>query len=197
MRRTLYGSVASLLVLSADVSSAGELLPYESSGWRYRQVPWGDPLIGTFYSASFDDSGWNVGQAAFGNFGELNAPPPFCLAAYSIHSQWDVNTDVLLRRYFNASAASPVTIYLSIDNDAEIYVNGIHVYAVTHAGCPLVDDFSFTVPYEALDMNGSNLLAIHAHDSGWFSFVDVRIEGEFPPVSVRRLTWGSVKARYR
>jgi len=91
----------------------------------------------------------------------------------------------------------PVTVYLSIDNDAVVYVNGTVVLAVEHGGCPFPDDFSVVVPASLLNPSGSNLLAIQAHDRNLFSFVDVRIDGEFPPVSVEASTWGGIKALYR
>ena len=189
--------VGSALIPAADTSRAVELLPYQAPGWKYHQVPWGDPLAATFYSTSFDDSGWSIGQAGFGNFGEVNEPEPSCTAVYTVHTQWDSETDILLRRYFTASSALPVTIYLSIDNDATVYVNGTVVLTVEHAGCPFPDDFSVVVPTSALMPSGFNLLAIKAHDRNLFSFVDARIDGEFPPLGVKASTWGAIKALYR
>jgi hypothetical protein len=185
------------LFLAASVTAAGDLVSYQASGWRYQQVDPSDPLIATFYATSFDDSGWSTAQGAFGNFGELDAPPPFCEAVYTVHTQWDLSTDVLLRRYFVASPTLPVTIYLSIDNDATIYVNGIQLLDVVHEHCPLPDDFQVTVPQAYLAPSGSNLLAIRAHDRGFFSFVDARVEGEQPPLAINVSTWGAIKALYR
>jgi len=68
-------------------ASAADLVTYQAPGWRYLQVPWGDPLAATFYTMSFDDSGWSIGQAGFGNFGEINEPEPFCTAVYTVHTQ--------------------------------------------------------------------------------------------------------------
>jgi len=185
------------LALIANSAVAADLLTYEAPGWKYKQVQWNDPLSETFYAISFDDADWGISQAAFGNFGELNAPPPFCAAVYTVHTQWDLSTDLLLRRYFLAGMTDPVRIYLSIDNDATVYVNGVEVFTTTHEGCPLPDDFVIGVPIALLSPTGVNLLAVRASDRGWFCFVDVQITGDYPPVAVEGSTWGAVKALYR
>lgn len=188
---------ALFLALNASAVFSADLLTYQAPGWKYKQVGWADPLIGTFYTTSFDDTTWSSAQAGFGNFGELNVLPSFCSAAYTIHTQWDVLTDLLLRRYFLAGTTDPVRLYLSIDNDATVYVNGIQVFSTAHEGCPLPDDFLIGIPPAILSQTGVNLLAIDAHDRGGFSFVDARMTGDFPPVAVEPVTWGAVKTLYR
>jgi hypothetical protein len=90
-------AITMLLLLNANAASSADLLSYQAPGWKYKQVAWNDPLASTFYTTAFDDGNWSLSRAAFGNFGELNAPPPFCSGAYTIHTQWDVATDLLLR----------------------------------------------------------------------------------------------------
>ena len=196
MNSLRFAFVGAVLTLSVATSNAGELVPYQAPGWKYLQVPWADPATATFYSASFDDSGWSEARGAFGEFAELSAPGT-CSAAYTLHTQWDINTDLLLRRYVPSSSSSPLTIHLSIDNDATVYFNGVEVLATVHEYCPFPDDFSVVVPTSLLSPSGSNLLAIRAHDRGGFSFIDLRVEGEYPPVGVEAATWGRVKALFR
>ena len=188
--------VVSFLVFNVTSAFAADLLTYQADGWKYKQVASSDPLIATFYTTSFDDGSWPVSRAAFGNFGELNVLPTFCSAANTLYTQWDVSTDLLLRRYFPAGTSDPVRLFLSIDNDATVYVNGVQVLHVEHGGCPLPDDFVVGLN-SILSPTGVNLLAIYAHDRGGFSFVDARITGDFPPLAVEETTWGSVKTMYR
>jgi hypothetical protein len=96
-----------------------------------------------------------------------------------------------------AGTTDPVRIYLSVDNDAIVYVNGVEIFSAAHQGCPLPDDFLIGVPTALLSPTGVNLLAIYAHDRGVFSFADARITGDFPPVAVDGATWGAVKELYR
>jgi hypothetical protein len=65
------------------------------TGWKYQQVNHG--ADDGFQSASFDDSTWATGQAAFGSVN-----PPSCTFndPSLVHTNWDLNTDMLIRRHF-------------------------------------------------------------------------------------------------
>jgi hypothetical protein len=158
------------LALLVGTAKALDLVPYQASGWKYLQVQHNDPLNQTFMGA-FDDSGWNIGQGAFGSeeIGE-------CSLGGTLHTPWSSNTNMLLRRTFTADITQPITVYIGIDNDATVYVNGAPVLTVGHNGCPQLDNFSALVPPVFLQPN-ENVLAVRAVDNGDVSYVDVRLEG--------------------
>jgi hypothetical protein len=180
------GAVALLSLLPATTRAA-DLVPYQATDWRYMQVANGDPLETVFMNPLFDDSGWSVGQAAFGNGG--------CYLDATVHTPWEPVTDMLLRRAFTADPLMAVTIHFAIDNDAVVWVNGTQVGSVAHDGCPNLDDYSLVVPPGVI-VPGPNVLAFRAVDRGLVAYVDVRVEGELPVPAVPA-SWGSLKAIYR
>ncbi|MEX1308799.1 MAG: hypothetical protein AB1Z65_00095 [Candidatus Sulfomarinibacteraceae bacterium] len=167
---TLCGVV--ILVLLVGSPAWGEdLVPYQASGWRFMQVPREDPLSYEFWQLDFDDSAWPIGQGAFGN------GHPLCALSSTVHTHWDADTEMLLRRQFTADPYHPVTVHFAIDNDAEIYVNEVLIASVIHEFCPELDEFNVIVPGSVI-VFGENTLAVRAIDRGGVSFVDVRVEGE-------------------
>ncbi len=170
---------------------ADNLVPYEAGEWRYRQVPVDDPLGTVFFAPDFDDSAFLTGQAAFGTM-------PTCPLSPTVHTTWDPASEMLCRRWFVADPDAPVTVYLAVDNDARVYVNGVLVLDAVHEQCPALDDWSALVP-PGVVTSGPNLLAVRAIDRGGECFADLRLVGE-PPASaaipggaVEPSTWGQVK----
>ncbi|MBZ0270331.1 hypothetical protein K8I85_19435 [bacterium] len=184
----MVGAIASC-VLGGTPSSAFDIVPYESQGWRYLQVFPGDPLGDAFMAPGFDDSSWGIGQAAFGNLAQS------CPLNSTVHTPWGGNLGLLLRRSFAASSNSPVTVYYAIDNVADIWVNGVLVSSASHSGCASLDDYSVGVPANVLN-EGANLLAVRAIDTGYVSYFDARVEGT-APLAVDGTSWSAVKALYR
>ena len=169
---------------------AGDLVAYGVDGWKYMQVSWSDPLHSQFYLSEFDDSAWAVGQGGFGSgVGDFTCP-----IQASTNTSWSLNTDMLLRRHFVADPARPVTVYVAIDNDVTVYVNGILVGEAATSQCAYADKYSVSVP-QGLVVQGSNVLAVVAHDTGVEAYVDVRLEGSFP-VATQGVTWGSIKGLF-
>jgi hypothetical protein len=143
-----------------------------------------------FFATSFDDSGWPSGQGAFGTTSTI------CSIQGTVNTEWDPDTDMLLRSTFDADPLLPVTAYWAIDNDAMIHVNGTLVASVTHEGCAALDEFSVVIP-EAILMETDNVLAVWAHDRGAVAYFDLRLEGTLPPTAVEGRSFGRVKALYR
>ncbi len=170
--RLITAFVLGLLVCSGLPARAADVVAYGSSGWRYRQVPRNDPLAGSFHAAGFDDSNWATGVAAFGQ-GTTGCP-----LDPTIHTAWAPNTEVLLRRVFRVDPSdpeAPVTLYLAIDNDAQVWVNGVLVMSATHSECPALDEFKAQVP-DGIITAGDNVLAVRAIDNGVASFIDLRVD---------------------
>ncbi len=187
-RRLLLASAA-LVLVSVGTSRAADLVPYQATGWSYHQVSPGDPLESQFQDPNFDDSGWAVGQAAFGGSGYG------CPLEATLHTGWATNTHMLLRRTVFADPLAPVVLHLAIDNDANVWFNGTQVLSVTHEGCASLDSYNVTVPSSLVNA-GMNVVAIQAIDRGVVAFFDMRIEGD-APVPTRGRSWGAVKTIYR
>lgn len=179
------GAISSI---SARGAFAGDLVPYQSVGWRYQSVTPGDPLEALFYATGFDDSAWPLGQGAFGSKNGCPLEP-------SINTTWNPNTNMLLRRTFIADPLVPVVLHFAVDNDANVWVNNTLVAAVVHEYCAGLDDFSAVVP-AAVVVLGVNVVAIQAIDRGGVSYFDMRIEGDAPVPTLAR-SWGALKTIYR
>ena len=186
--------LTALVVVAGSSAQAGELVGYQADGWSYAVVAWSDPLRDLFFAPDFDDSAWSIGTAAFGNIGG-----PACPVSSTVATDWPANTDLLLRRTFEADPDSPVTIFWGIDNDSVVYVNGQIVGSANHGGCAVLDAYSAEVPIGLLDhQTGRNVIAVLAHDYGAVTFCDLRIDGQaLPPTALGTDSWGAVKARYR
>src|SRR5215472_16005341 len=70
------------------------IIPYQSTGWKYEEVAQGDNP--GFQNPSYDDSSWASGQAGFGT---TDGVCPWNNTS-SVHTNWDPNTDILLRKHF-------------------------------------------------------------------------------------------------
>jgi hypothetical protein len=184
-------SLAVAIALLASVAHGDELLSYQASGWKYLEVPWDDPIGQEFYEPTFVDTAFSLGTGAFGTLGSTHCP-----ILVTVQTNWNINTDLLLLRDFSALASEPCTLFWSVDNDAIVYINGTTVADVTHSGCAELDDFTIVAPPTAL-VDGTNTLAVRAHDYGSVTYFDMRIHGTVAPVSVEGGSWGRIKAMYR
>jgi Putative Ig domain len=145
------------------------ILPYQGTGYRYLQVPSGQEPPG-WQGTSFDDSNWATGDAAFGSGGGCPLQP-------TDKTHWEGNTDMLLRKPISLPVGtSGVTVGVAVDNDVEVYWNGMLVGSASHENCPAYNDFAFPVP-DRLLVSGSNLLAVRGIDRGDQTFLDVTVTG--------------------
>ncbi|WP_433172930.1 hypothetical protein [Actinoallomurus sp. CA-150999] len=140
-------------------------LDYNSTGWKYRQVP-SPSVVPGFQDPDFDDSGWSTGQAAFGT-------TTGCPFNASVKTPWQPNTDILVRHWLRIPRfAQDVRIQGTIDNDAQVYLNGRLLQTVRSGYCR-ANTIDVTVPQNVLER--CNLLAIRGHDYGASTFLDVRV----------------------
>lgn len=150
-------------------------MTYGSTSYKYSVVAHGQGA--GFEQPGFNDTGFFVGDAAFGSGGGFNCP-----LIPTERTNWPVNTDLLLRKQFNLDALpDTLIIRVAIDNDVQIFVNGQDVSGGirTHEGCAVIDTYVFSAPKSILKL-GANLLAVRAIDRGTESYVDVQVEGHFP-----------------
>lgn len=165
------------------------LVPYQAPGYRYKVTATGSSG-GGFEQPSFNDvaAEFSTGNAAFGS----GAVPEgqVCPLDATVQTTWPVNTDLLLRKTFVLpGGAGNVRIRVAIDNDIQVFVNGVDVTASAgqetlgedgfqhHEGCATLDSFVFTVPASAVH-TGTNLVAVRARDRGVIGFVDVKVTAQ-------------------
>jgi hypothetical protein len=168
------------MAFTASISGAVEqpVLPYLSKEYRYTIVTF-DDLPG-FEQPSFDDSGFSIGDAAFGigGIGECPLLP-------TVKTTWPLSTDLLLRKTFTLPpGASSVKVAVAIDNDVQVFVNGVDISGglQMHEFCAERDSFIFPVPDAILNVGTSNVLAVRARDRGpCCDYVDVEVRAELPP----------------
>jgi hypothetical protein len=166
--------VAASLVLSlstgpVDAATAADAaFDYGSTGWSYQQVPYdGEP---EFYAPGYDASSWLVGQAGFGTM-EGRCP---WNNGDRVHTVWESEiSDMLLRRHFTVPAgATDVRVTGTVDNDADVYVNGT-LLGHTASGSCLPDEMNVDVPSAGL--GSDNVIAVRARNLGGPGFVDVKL----------------------
>jgi hypothetical protein len=178
------GSTAFDVTLTTDPTPQPTLFRYGSSGYRYAITAGGFPP--GVELPSFDDSGYAIGTAPFGNGG---------YGIYSAATYWPENTRLIARLHFNVvGAPSGVRMKFGIDNDVTIYINGQLVASVTADGANY-DDFIVPVP-DGVVHAGANLLVALAVDRGGSTAFDVAMTTD-TVTPVTRITWGRLKAIYR
>lgn len=163
------------------------IVPYLDVGYRY--------LLGSaghtsgFEAPAFDDATWATGSAAFGS-GAANGTS--CPLDATVQTPWPSTaqaSDMLLRKSFELPAwwSEDLTVGVAIDNDVQLFVNGVDVTAtasgydaetgfVSHEGCATQGSVVFTVSRTLL-REGTNVLAVRARDRGVVSYVDVMVAG--------------------
>lgn len=99
---------------------------------RFLLVAFGDT---TNYSApGFDDSSWASGLMPLANQDRPDAPLygfPAAVATY-----WPSNQNVWFRGKFNLTTASDQTLYIYLDDGADVYINGVLVFSHNHGSGP-------------------------------------------------------------
>jgi hypothetical protein len=157
-----------------DMSTTQIILPYNSPGYSFLVVPFGQ---GTgFERPDFDDSHFAPATAAFGT-------PDYCPLDPTVQTAWPLETDILLRHLFTLPAdASSVRVAVAIDNDVQVFINGVDVSdgLQQNEGCAELDHFVFLVPDDVLIFGGENLLAVRARDRGVISYIDLEVRANTP-----------------
>ena len=155
------------------------ILPYLSEGYRYLVGPH-NHTVG-FESPEFDDSGFLIGDAAFGECWDGVPPDCFCPLDSTVRTPWPLNTDILLRKtFFLPRGAFDVKVHVAIDNLIQVFVNGVEISKGMQSrhGCARRDYYIFSVPSKIL-VYGTNLLAVRARDVSVISYVDLQVTAEF------------------
>jgi beta-galactosidase len=121
---------------------------------------------------AFDDAAWKVGEAGFG--GEVPGGRP--------RTSW-TTADIWLRCTFDMPAEDPGDLRLSVhhDEDVEVYVNGELLF---REPAHLVDykDVALGPAQRKAFRPGSNVLAVHCHQTAGGQYIDVGIAaGAAPP----------------
>lgn len=163
----IVGALVGVSIATASTTGTITAVPFGASGYQYNQVSWGAEA--GFEEPSYDASSWSTGQAAFGT-----TYPCLFNANGSVKTNWDVNTDLLVRKEFSLPAgAHNVRVQGTVDNDATVYLNGEPIGTVASGFCasPNID---ITAPNSAV-VAGTNLLAIRGHDYGGGTYLDVTV----------------------
>ena len=168
---------AGALGVTGQARASEVAVPFKANGYHYQQVAWG--AGGGFEAFGFDASGWSTGAAGFGTVGGTCA----WNNAGFVSTPWAVNTDLLVRKTFVLPAgATNLRVRGTVDNDATVYINGKQI-GFTASGSCIGDTIDFTAPDSAL-LEGQNLLAIRAHDTGFETFLDQQVTYELPALSI-------------
>lgn len=160
-------------------SQRNTLVPYLSTGYRYRIVSSGEDL--DFFRLDYVDTDFLTGDAGFGSGScDLND-------LQFTRTAWPANTDLLIRRVLPLTdRATSLKIKVAIDNDIEVFVNGqdVSIGRQFHDGCPSRDSFIFDVPASYL-VAGDNLIAVRAVDRGTWAYFDMEVESEEAPALIQ------------
>jgi len=135
---------------------------YGRVNWKYTTEKPPDDWI----NPSFDDSKWAEG---IGGFGTAGTPGTV------VNTTWDTK-DIWLRRQFtlNTNDLANAKIQLHHDEDAEVYFNGITALQAN----------GYTTSYEEIEPdpqavaalhNGTNVMAVHCHQTTGGQYIDVGI----------------------
>jgi len=191
MRRKLLSVLLAAPILLTAVTAVGPedsakadssvVIAYQSSGWRYEQVAHGDN--DGFQAASYDDSAWPTGTAAFGSI-----DPPTCSwnDPSQVHTNWDLNTDMLVRRHFSAPAGM-TSMHLdgTIDNSADIYLNGVLLQHVDSGNCQAG---AIDIDIPASRLAADNILAVRGIDTGVADYLDMQLTATTAPAPTLAVT---------
>jgi hypothetical protein len=183
IKRIFILSIVSIFLLAATMSITAVadsdnmvIIPYGDSEYRYMVVDQGE---GTgFELTDFDDSNFLTGDAGFGSIYSG------CLLTSSdyVSTDWALNSDILVRKEFYLPAgASNLKVFVAIDNDVQVFVNGVDISGglQVHEGCPSWNSFEFQADDDLLNA-GTNLIAVRGRDRGVASFLDIKVTADTP-----------------
>ena len=132
------------------------------ASWNYiLEKPAGD-----WFQPKFDASAWKEGTGGFGTAGT---------PGIIVNTRWDTG-DIWLRREFTLKPDELAGLKLQVfhDEDIQVYLNG--VLALKQSGFITdYDEFSISKEASAALMAGSNVIAVHCHQTTGGQGVDVGI----------------------
>ena len=120
----------------------------------------------------FDDTGWALGEAGFGT---RNTPGAV------VRTPWN-GADIWIRRSFDLTSTSLSEPHWNInhDEDADVYLNGVHVAHLTGYSSGYVR-IPFDDAARAALRSGRNVLAVHVHQTRGGQYIDVGIDEVIEP----------------
>jgi hypothetical protein len=128
--------------------------------WRYTTEQPGP----NWFETSFQDSGWKQGTAGFGTPGTPGAV---------VGSRW-TSSDIWLRRTVElpSGSAQNLRLLLHHDEDAQVYINGV-LAAQVQGYTSEYDEVPLTTAGTAAIKAGSNVIAVHCHQTGGGQYIDL------------------------
>ena len=159
----------SVTILEEGKRTETTVIPYQATDYKFKVFSLGE-VPENFGATDFNDSDFLIGDAAFGSGGE-------CPLQSTVKTSWPTRSEIVLRKSFELPAgASNLSVFVAIDNDVQVLINGIDISGglVIHEKCPVLDEFLFEAP-DAILREGENLLAVRARDRGVESYVDLRV----------------------
>ena len=143
---------------SADNGPPGVAIPYGSS-YEALIDPQDAPTAGWYTDLHFDETGWAADQAPFG-YGTA------CAQNSNQTTGFPLGSTIYLRKSFTLPAnAYGLHVVGTIDNYADVYVNGKNYQGRVASGNCATDAIDFPVPSSDL-LPGGNLVAVQAQDDG-------------------------------
>ena len=122
----------------------------------------------SWYASGFDDSSWQSGPAGFGTTDTPNAV---------VRTTWNTS-DIWLRQQFSVGALTPAVLNNLLfdcfhDEDCEIYLNGVLAGSASGYSTGYVLFGLTDAGKAALVANGTNLIAVHCHQTTGGQDIDV------------------------
>ena len=147
-------------------------LAYGSTGWSYRQVA--HDKVPNFYKVGFNDSAWPTGQEGFGTTGgpcSWNKPA-------DVHTPWTLNTDMLVRQSFSLPGdATDLRVQGTIDNDADVYLNGHLLQSVQSGDCQAG---AISTKARQDYLKPGDVIAVRGQDFGDADYLNVKVTYHVP-----------------
>ena len=138
--------------------------------WSYTTSNTVNSIPANWYATNFDASSWNSGQAGFGTAGTPGAV---------VRTTWN-NSNIWMRAQLTVGNLSTTDINSLVfncfhDEDCEIYLNGVLAgsasgYSTSYVLLPMN-----VAGMNALILNGTNLIAVHCHQTTGGQGIDVGI----------------------
>ncbi len=138
--------------------------------WSYTTSNTTNTIPANWYATNFDASSWSSGQAGFGTAGTPGAV---------VRTTWN-NSNIWIRTQFtlgnlSTNDLSNLVFNCFHDEDCEIYLNGVLAGSATGYSTAYVLLPMNTAGMNALIPNGSNLIAVHCHQTTGGQNIDVGI----------------------
>lgn len=139
----------------------------ETAGYDWRYIL--DQPSANWFATAFDDSAWSQGKSGFGTEGTPGA---------IVRTTWDTS-DIWLRREVQLPKGKlhNPKLRMHYDEDAEVYINGV-LAAQTSGYVTGYEDVDITAEALKALKTGSNIIAVHCHQTIGGQYIDVGIVDE-------------------